>query len=126
MHMRESEACMTSRPLREADSNARTPDVMAVVLTYNEEANLEACLQSLAGVSSTVCVVDSGSTDRTAEIAARFGVVFLEHPFESHTQQWHWALDQLPASAEWILALDADQRMTPELQNEMARLFREH
>src|SRR5262245_60366451 len=75
----------------------------AVVLTHNEESNLEACLRSLVGLVSNVFVVDSGSTDRTAEIAERYGAAFLQHPFESHTEQWRWALDHLPATAEWVL-----------------------
>jgi glycosyltransferase involved in cell wall biosynthesis len=96
---------------------------VAVVLTHNEELNLEACLGSLAGLVRTVYVVDSGSTDRTAEIAERYGAAFLQHPFESHTQQWRWALDQMPVTAEWILGLDADQRLSPELREELRQLF---
>jgi glycosyltransferase involved in cell wall biosynthesis len=105
----------------QADKNSLLP--IAVVLTQNEELNLEACLCSLAELIHTVYVVDSGSTDRTAEIAERYGAVFLQHPFESHTQQWRWALDQLPLTAEWILGLDADQRLTSELREELRRLF---
>ena len=96
---------------------------VAVVLTHNEELNLEACLASLTGIVQTVYVVDSGSTDETAEIAERYGAAFLQHPFESHTKQWQWALDQIPMTAEWILGLDADQRLSPELQEELRRLF---
>jgi glycosyltransferase involved in cell wall biosynthesis len=99
--------------------------VTAVVLTYNEESNLEACLQSIAAWTSAILVVDSGSTDGTAEIAKRHGARILRHPFQSHTRQWRWALDQAPPSAEWILALDADQRIMPELRDELCRLFRD-
>ena len=97
--------------------------ITAVILTFNEEANLEPCLQSLSGWTKAIWIVDSGSTDRTFEIAKRYGTVFIEHPFESHVKQWKWALQQVPASEDWILALDADQRIMPELQTELVTLF---
>src|SRR5262249_15413970 len=111
------------QPVRasQADKGSFLP--VAVVLTHNEEVNLEACLCSLAKLIRTVFVVDSGSTDRTAEIAERYGAAFLQHPFESHTEQWRWALDHLPATAEWVLGLDADQRLSPELREELHQLF---
>lgn len=94
-----------------------------VVLTHNEEWNIPDCLASISGWAREVFVVDSGSTDRTREIAAQYGAIVVEHPFETHAKQWNWALRNLPISTEWILALDADQRMTPELRNEIIELF---
>jgi glycosyltransferase involved in cell wall biosynthesis len=99
--------------------------ITAVVLTFNEELNLESCLQSLAGWAERVIIVDSGSTDRTLEIARCFGAVIIGHPFESHSKQWTWALQQLPPSADWVLALDADQTVTSELQYELTFIFGE-
>jgi glycosyltransferase involved in cell wall biosynthesis len=93
---------------------ARVP-VSAVVLTFNEEKNLGACLESLAGWVAEVFVVDSGSTDGTPRIAARLGASFVSHPFETHARQWAWALAELPIRTDWVLGLDADQRVTPEL-----------
>jgi glycosyltransferase involved in cell wall biosynthesis len=95
-----------------------------VVLTYNEEQNLPACLQSLKGLDSEVFVVDSGSTDRTREIATEYGARVVLHHFKSHAEQWNWALKNLPISTEWILGLDADQQVTSGLRDEIARLFR--
>src|SRR5579883_2195816 len=97
--------------------------ISAVILTLNEELNLEACLDSLAGWTD-VFVVDSGSTDRTREIALRFGARFVEHRFVSHTEQWRWALENLPLG-DWVLALDADQRVMPELRREIEDRFRD-
>lgn len=94
--------------------------VTAVVLTFNEELNLPACLESLRGWVARLVVVDSGSTDRTIEIASQFGAEILRHPFETHSAQWRWAIGQLPPATEWILGLDADQRVTPELAAEIA------
>jgi glycosyltransferase involved in cell wall biosynthesis len=74
----------------------------------------------LSPLGCPIVVVDSGSTDRTREIAGEFGAVVLEHPFVSHSQQWAWALDNLPVKTNWVLALDADQVITPELAKEIA------
>jgi glycosyltransferase involved in cell wall biosynthesis len=95
----------------------------AVVLTFNEEANLAPCLDSVRPITQCLVVVDSGSTDGTVEIARQRGARVLRHPFISHTDQWRWALEQLASDSEWVLALDADQRLSAELQAELARWF---
>jgi glycosyltransferase involved in cell wall biosynthesis len=71
-----------------------------------------------------VVVVDSGSTDGTRDIARRLGALVSEHAFESHSRQWDWALRNLPLRGEWILGLDADQRVSPELAAEIQARFR--
>jgi glycosyltransferase involved in cell wall biosynthesis len=90
--------------------------VSVIVLTFNEERNLAPCLESVAGWTEQIFVVDSGSTDQTASIADRFGASVVNHVFETHARQWAWALRELPVNTEWILAIDADQRVTPELR----------
>ena len=92
-----------------------------IVLTYNEERNLEACLRSVGDLTSDIFVVDSGSTDRTAAIAREQGARVVIHAFESHAKQWQWALANLPITSAWILALDADQAVTPELRASIAQ-----
>jgi glycosyltransferase involved in cell wall biosynthesis len=99
------------------------PSLAVVVLTYNEELNLPACLDSVDGLARALVVVDSGSTDRTLAIAVEHGACILSHEFAGHAAQWRWALGQLDPQVEWVLGLDADQRLSPELRAELEHLF---
>lgn len=103
-------------------TSSRLP-LFAVILTYNEEKNLAACLQSLDQWLSGIVVVDSGSTDATVAIAKQYGARVLTHSFESHAKQWRWALESLDDTVDWILGLDADQRVSQELCEELRRIF---
>lgn len=85
-----------------------------MILTFDEESNLPECLASVQGLR--VLVVDSGSTDGTLSIAGSAGAEVFSHPFETHAKQWEWALAHLPLRETWVLGLDADQRVTPELR----------
>jgi glycosyltransferase involved in cell wall biosynthesis len=88
----------------------------AIVLTFNEERNLPDCLASLAGWVDRVFVVDSGSTDRTVEIARQAGATVVDHPFEHYGAQRNWAIDHVPVETDWTLHIDADERITAELR----------
>lgn len=94
-------------------------NLSVIILTYNEEANLPANLESLAGLMCELFVVDSGSTDRTREIAGEKRALVIEHPFDNYAAQRNWALQNLPIRTDWILNLDADERLTPELVSEI-------
>lgn len=100
-----------------------TMQLAIVILTYNEELNLPACLASVCGLTDHLLVVDSGSSDRTRYVAAEHGARVLTHEFVNHGQQWRWALDQLDPEVDWVLGLDADQQLSPELRDELAELF---
>lgn len=89
-------------------------NLSVIILTYNEETDLPACLDSFKGLDCEVLVVDSRSTDRTLEIAAAAGAHVLQHSFENYTAQRNWAQQNLPFNSEWVLHLDADERLTPE------------
>ncbi|MDB5294901.1 MAG: glycosyltransferase, partial [Phycisphaerales bacterium] len=101
---------------------AARPPVSVVVLTYNEEANIAACLRS-CGWSDDVHVLDSGSTDRTADLARAAGAVVHTNPFRSFGQQRNWAIDHIDHRHDWVFHLDADERFTPELVAEMAAVI---
>ncbi|NJO77070.1 MAG: glycosyltransferase family 2 protein [Cyanobacteria bacterium RM1_2_2] len=87
------------------------------ILTYNEELDIAACIES-ALLSDDVIVVDSVSCDRTVEIAKRYPVRVFEHPFESHGKQRTWMLETIPPKHKWVYILEADERMTPALFQE--------
>jgi glycosyltransferase involved in cell wall biosynthesis len=115
---------------REVQENSRSPlklesRLSVVILTLNEEHNLPDCLASLTGLDCDVFVIDSGSTDRTIEIALNEGARVASHPFENYSAQRNWAQDQLPDSARWVLHLDADERLTPQLVEEIRHLLTE-
>lgn len=98
--------------------------VSVIVLAFNEEQNIEECLQSVSSWAGEIFLVDSGSTDRTVEIARRYTSNILEHPFENYARQRNWAQDHVGASHEWILHVDADERVTPELRQSIAAFLR--
>jgi glycosyltransferase involved in cell wall biosynthesis len=97
--------------------------VAVVILTYNEENNIRACLESVSDFSESIFVVDSGSTDQTLQIASEFKVTIVHNKFENYSQQRNWALSNLPIQTEWVINLDADHRLTPELKKELISMF---
>jgi len=93
--------------------------VSVVILTLDEEQNIGSCLESCAW-SDDVHVIDSGSTDQTVEIAKAHGAVVHTHAFVSFGDQRNWAIDNISPKHEWIFHLDADERFTPDLVEEIA------
>jgi glycosyltransferase involved in cell wall biosynthesis len=87
------------------------------ILTYNEELEIAACIES-ALLSDDVIVVDSCSSDRTVAIASRYPVRVEPHAFESHGRQRTWMLETITPKYEWVYILEADERMTPALFQE--------
>jgi glycosyltransferase involved in cell wall biosynthesis len=103
------------------NGDARKVPVSVLVLTHNEAANVAACLKSVGWAAETF-VVDSGSDDRTVEIAESFGAKVIPHPFAGYAAQRSWALENLPFSHDWILMLDADEQVPQALAEEIARV----
>jgi glycosyltransferase involved in cell wall biosynthesis len=96
--------------------------VSAMVFTLDEELHLPSCLAALAWTDDVI-VVDSFSKDRTEAIARASGARFYQHAFEGFGKQRNWALENTDPRYEWILILDADERVTPELAREMQRII---
>lgn len=91
------------------------PSIAVVILTFNEAMHIARAIQSVVPFASLIYVVDSGSTDGTAQIAAALGAEVVVHPFINQAQQFQWALDTLPIGADWILRLDADEIIESDL-----------
>jgi glycosyltransferase involved in cell wall biosynthesis len=91
--------------------------VSAVIITYNEEQNIARCIQSLRGIADEIIIVDSFSTDRTAEICNSLGVRFVQHPFEGYVEQknYAWSL----ASHDYVISIDADEELSALLRTSL-------
>ena len=87
--------------------------ISIVILTKNEERDIDSCLKAIQW-SDDIHILDSGSTDKTLELAIRYPVKIASHPFSSFGKQRNFALDNLPFKYEWILFLDADEVSTDE------------
>ena len=93
--------------------------ISATIITYNEERNIARAIESLRSADEIV-VVDSGSSDRTVEIAGKLGAKVIEQPWLGYAAQKNYAAEQ--ASHDWILALDADEALSESLEAEIWQL----
>jgi glycosyltransferase involved in cell wall biosynthesis len=101
--------------------------ITAIILTKNEEVNIERCISSLKGWVNRVVVVDSGSTDKTVELAESLGAeIFCHEPFNHYAAQFNWALDHVGVRTKWVYRIDADEEVTPELAAEIVDACRAH
>lgn len=91
-------------------------DLSLVVITLDEEDAIEGCIESVKGAGEVI-VVDSFSSDATVEKARALGAVVHQREFISNADQKNWALDR--ATRPWVLILDADERLTPGLREEI-------
>ena len=102
-------------------------DTTVIILTKNEETDIERCIRSVEGWVKRIVIVDSGSTDRTVEIAERLGVEIVRHePFVDYGRQFNWAIDNLRIKTTWVFRLDADEVITPELRKELEKELEHH
>ncbi|HER09253.1 MAG TPA: glycosyltransferase [Bacteroides sp.] len=97
-----------------------TIKISAIIITFNEERNIRRCLESLTGVADEIVVVDSYSTDATAEICRQYGARFIEHRFTGHIEQKNWAI--LQATYPHILSLDADETLSDLLRESILQV----
>lgn len=89
--------------------------ITAIILTKDEEKHIERCIASLKDVCDDILVVDSGSSDRTIEIAESHGARTVVHEFINQAQQFNWAIDNCPINTNWIWRVDADEYVEPKL-----------
>jgi len=96
------------------------PKISACVISFNEEKKIEDCLKSLQPVVDEIIVVDSLSTDKTLEIAAKYTDKIYHQKFLGHVEQKNLAVSK--ASYDWILSLDCDERLSPQLQESISSI----
>lgn len=100
-------------------TGARVPiPISVLILTLDEESNIAACLASVAW-SDDIVVLDSGSRDRTTEIAAAAGARVVHRPFDDWSSHQNWALTNIRFEHPWVLHVDADERVPEELRDEL-------
>ena len=102
-------------------------DLTAIILTKDEEQNIATCIGRLRGIAARVVVVDSGSTDRTLEIARELGAdVYSHQPYCDYATQFNWGLENTGIDTEWIMRVDADEYWTEALCAEVEALLTRH
>lgn len=95
-------------------------DITVIILTKDEKLHIERCLENVNKFARQVYIVDSHSTDGTQVLAQRMGATVIEHDWPGNqAAQFNWALDNLPINTEWILRIDADEYLMPELIDEL-------
>ena len=96
-------------------------DLSVIILTYNEELHIRRCLDNVADIAKDIFIIDSYSTDRTLEIAKEYeNVHVLQNKWENnYAKQFNWGLQNADIHTEWVLRLDADEYLLPELKDEL-------
>lgn len=98
-------------------------ELSVVIITYNEEQNIARCLDSVKAIANEIVVVDSFSSDKTAEICKSYGCRFLTREFKGYANQKQYAINQ--SANDWVLSLDADEVVSNELSIEIQTLFKD-
>ena len=95
-------------------------DITVIILTYNEELHIRRCIENVKQFAKTIYVIDSLSTDNTVSIAESMGAIVVPHKWPGNqAAQFNWALENIEVDTEWILRLDADEYLLPELIEEL-------
>jgi glycosyltransferase involved in cell wall biosynthesis len=90
-------------------------DLSVIILTFNEELHIERCVKSLQSFTKEIFIIDSFSTDRTVEIAKSLGANVYQNPWINYAVQFQWGLDNCPITTKWVMRMDSDEYIEPEL-----------
>jgi glycosyltransferase involved in cell wall biosynthesis len=117
-----SELAQASRDAstQEPGASSRPPLIDIMIPTLNEASHIAETVRNARALGD-VYVLDSLSTDGTQKLARDAGAIVIEHPFENYSRQKNWGLDNLPFKGKWVFILDADERITPPLCEEVLR-----
>jgi glycosyltransferase involved in cell wall biosynthesis len=95
------------------------PSIAIVILAYNESIHLPRALDHVRSFAKEIFVIDSFSTDDTVGVAKAAGAQVLQHAFQNYARQFEWALANAPITADWVMRLDADEIVEPDLAEEI-------
>lgn len=95
-------------------------NLSVVIITYNEEAKIKFCLESVRDIADEIIIVDSFSTDQTEQICKNYNVHFIQNKFQGHIQQKNYAISK--AKFDYILSLDADEVLSNQLKENIKRI----
>ena len=101
-------------------------DLTAIILTKNEELNIENCINSIRNLAKRIIVIDSFSTDQTIEIAKKLGAEVHQHEFMNYSKQFLYGLNSFDIDTTWVLRIDADERLTDASRAEIEQLCEEN
>lgn len=101
-------------------------DLTVITLAYNEEVNLPDCLESVKDIAKRMIVCDSFSTDKTLEIAKDYGAEIIQNKFLNYSSQYIFAEENADIKTQWVLRLDADERLTDEARDEIEKICNEN
>lgn len=96
-------------------------DLSVIILTHNESLHIERCIKSLQLVTDKIFIVDSFSTDNTVAIATSLGAVVVQNPWVSYAFQFNFGIANNPFKTTWLMRMDADEYITPELAKELTQ-----
>ncbi|PMO79411.1 glycosyltransferase family 2 protein [Vibrio breoganii] len=94
-------------------------DLSILILTFNEEKHIKRCIESLLSITNNIFIIDSFSTDATVEIAESLGAKVYQNKWTNYAKQYQWGLDNCPIETEWVMRMDSDEFILPELAVEI-------
>lgn len=95
-------------------------DISVIILTFNEEKHIARCIKSIFPFTHKIFIVDSGSTDKTVEIAERLGAIVQYNPWVNYAQQFNFGIENNPHKTKWLMRMDSDEYIMPELSEEIS------
>lgn len=94
-------------------------DISVIILTFNEEKHIKRCIESLLLFTDKIFIIDSGSTDKTVEIAESLGAKVVQNTWVNYAIQFNFGIQNNPFNTKWLMRMDADEYVLPELAKEI-------
>lgn len=95
-------------------------DISVIILTYNEKKHITRCIESLKPIAKHIFIIDSFSNDGTVEICEALGAKVFQNKWINYANQFNWGLENCPIDTEWVMRMDADEYIEPELIQEIS------